>query len=262
MSRKPVIAGNWKMNNGPAEAVVLTQEISNMFEKDYAEVVDTILIPPAIDIKSVKTVLEFDKRPIFVGAQNAYFKEKGAYTGEISIPMIAEAGCEFCIVGHSERRDIFGETNDLINDKMKALISFENGRIKPILCVGESLSVRESGEYKDFIEKQIKCALAGLDILSGDDMIVAYEPIWAIGTGRTATPDQAEEVCGFIRDVITDLTSEQVASDMRILYGGSVNEGNIDSLIEKPNIDGALVGGASLKASSFIELVRSAAKCR
>ena len=260
--RKPIIAGNWKMNNTVAEAVVLTQEISNIFEKDFCEKVDVVICPPAIDLKAVKGVLEFDKQHIFVGAQNCYFEPKGAYTGEISIPMISDAGCDFCIVGHSERRDIFGETNDMINDKVQALIEYEGKKMTPILCVGESLSVRESGEFVDYVTKQVEAALAGVDIYDAEKLVVAYEPIWAIGTGRTATPEQAEEVCSAIRACLVSLYGENKADEVRILYGGSMNEGNVDALLAQPNIDGGLIGGASLKAQSFVNLVKSAHKCQ
>lgn len=258
MSRKPLIAGNWKMNYGIGEAVVLAQEISNLCESDYLDNVDVVVVPPFVDLKAVFGVFEFDKCEIRVGAQNCYHKFAGAYTGEVSIPMIAEAGCRYAIVGHSERREIFGEDSAMINDKVKALLEWECGRVKPILCVGEPLTVRDSGTYLDYISKQIKAALAGVDIVDGDQLIVAYEPIWAIGTGRTATPDQAEEVIGEIRDLIEDLFGQQVADKLRIVYGGSMNEGNAADLLSKPNIDGGLIGGASLKANSFVDIIRIA----
>ena len=262
MSRKPVIAGNWKMNNNYAEAVVLTQEISNLFERDLSDNVDVIICPPAVDLKGVKGVLEFDKRKIYVGAQNCYFEKSGAFTGEVSISMISDAGADFCIVGHSERRDIFGETNDLINDKVRALVSYEAKRMTPILCVGESLNVREQGDYIDFVNKQINAGLAGVDIFNSNQLIVAYEPIWAIGTGRTATPEQAQEVCAAIRSTLKDLYGERLANEIRVLYGGSMNEGNVEMLLAKEDIDGGLIGGASLKANSFVELVKAAKKCK
>lgn len=260
---KKLIAGNWKMNCGIAEGVVLVQEISYEWDKSYEEFVDVAIIPPFLDIKPVRGVLDFDKRKnISVGAQNAYFKENGAYTGEISISMIAEAGADYCIVGHSERRTLLGETNADVNDKVKALLDYSGKDITPIICVGESLSIRDDGSYIDFVNKQLCAALAGVDLFDGNRIVVAYEPIWAIGTGRTACPDQASEVCLVIKSKLSELFGESVAQNVRVLYGGSMNEGNAASLLAMPGIDGGLIGGASLKASSFIEIIKAAASCR
>ena len=255
MARKKLIAGNWKMNETVPEAVVLAQEISNLMERDWLEMVDVAVCPPFVDLKPVKTVLEFDRVDIALGAQNVYWEPAGAFTGEISIPMIKEIGCAYCIVGHSERRNLFGETNEDVNRKARALI--EAG-IAPIVCVGESLSVRDEGAYLDYVTAQVRAAFAGID---GDDArttVVAYEPVWAIGTGRTATPEQAEEVCAAIRACLADLYDEATAAAMRILYGGSMNEGNAALLLSEADIDGGLIGGAALKAGSFIEIVKAA----
>ncbi|THG38254.1 triose-phosphate isomerase [Adlercreutzia caecimuris] len=255
MARKKLIAGNWKMNETVPEAVVLAQEISNLMERDWLEMVDVAVCPPFVDLKPVKTVLEFDRVDIALGAQNVYWEPAGAFTGEISIPMIKEIGCAFCIVGHSERRNLFGETNEDVNRKARALI--EAG-IAPIVCVGESLAVRDEGAYLDYVTAQVRAAFAGID---GDDArttVVAYEPVWAIGTGRTATPEQAEEVCAAIRACLADLYDEATAAAMRILYGGSMNEGNAALLLSEADIDGGLIGGAALKAGSFIEIVKAA----
>ena len=255
MTRRKLIAGNWKMNETVPEAVVLAQEISNLMERDWLEMVDVAVCPPFVDLKPVKTVLEFDRVDIALGAQNVYWEPAGAFTGEISIPMIKEIGCAFCIVGHSERSNLFGETNEDVNRKARALI--EAG-IAPIVCVGESLSVRDEGAYLDYVTAQVRAAFAGID---GDDArttVVAYEPVWAIGTGRTATPEQAEEVCAAIRACLADLYDEATAADMRILYGGSMNEGNAALLLSEADIDGGLIGGAALKAGSFIEIVKAA----
>ena len=255
MARKKLIAGNWKMNETVPEAVVLAQEISNLMERDWLEMVDVAVCPPFVDLKPVKTVLEFDRVDIALGAQNVYWEPAGAFTGEISIPMIKEIGCAFCIVGHSERRNLFGETNEDVNRKARALI--EAG-IAPIVCVGESLAVRDEGAYLDYVTAQVRAAFAGID---GDDArttVVAYEPVWAIGTGRTATPEQAEEVCAAIRACLADLYDEVTAAAMRILYGGSMNEGNAALLLAEADIDGGLIGGAALKAGSFIEIVKAA----
>lgn len=257
MARKPLIAGNWKMNNTIGEAVVLAQEISNEMEPDWLDTVDVAVCPPYTDLKPVYTVFEFDKLHVGVGAQNVFWEPSGAYTGEISIPMIQEIGCAYCIVGHSERRQYFGETNEDVNKKVKALLADATQRIDPIICVGESLAVRDDGTYLEFIEAQVKAAFAGIDADAAAHAVVAYEPVWAIGTGRTATPEQAQEVCGAIREVLSVLFGP-VSEQMRVLYGGSMNEGNASSLLSQPDIDGGLIGGASLKAGSFVQIVKAA----
>ena len=254
MARKPLIAGNWKMNNTISEAVVLAQEICNRFEKEWADAVDVAVIPPFVDIKPVKTVLDFDRVPVAVGAQNVYWEASGAFTGEISVPMLKEIGCKYCIVGHSERRQYFGETNEFVNRKAKALIA---GGITPIICVGESLTVRDAGDAIEFVSAQVEAAFAGIYAEEAAKCVLAYEPIWAIGTGRTATPEQAEEVCAAIRGVVAKIYGEDLASRIRVLYGGSMKPSNVKGLIAQPDIDGGLIGGASLKANDFIELVKA-----
>lgn len=258
MSRKPLIAGNWKMNSTIGEAVVLAQEISNEFEPDWAETVDVAVCPPFVDLKPVKTVFEFDRTKIAVGAQNVYWEPSGAYTGEISVAMLKEIGCGYCIVGHSERRTLFGETNEDVNLKVKALLGEERDAIDPIICVGESLAVRDEGSYLEFVEAEANAALADVSEDEAAHVVIAYEPIWAIGTGRTATPEQAQEVCAHIRATVSALYGDDIAEGMRILYGGSMNEGNADLLMAQPDIDGGLIGGASLAAGSFIGVVKAA----
>lgn len=255
MPRKNLIAGNWKMNSTIPEAVVLAQEISNRMERDWLELVDVAVCPPFVDLKPVKSVFEFDRVDIAVGAQNVYWEPKGAFTGEISIAMIKNIGCAFCIVGHSERRNLFGETNEEVNLKARALIEAD---ITPIICVGESLSVRDGGTYLDFVTAQVRAAYAGMDAADAARTVVAYEPVWAIGTGRTATPEQAEEVCAAIRATVSDMFGAEVAENLRVLYGGSMNEGNAALLLAEPDIDGGLIGGAALKADSFIQIVKEA----
>lgn len=257
MTRIPMMAGNWKMNNTISEATVLTQEISNHYEKEWKDLVDVVLCPPSVDLKPVKTVLDFDRRKIKVAAQNVFWEESGAFTGEISVPMIKEIGCAYSLVGHSERREIFGETDEMVNKKVKALVASQMGAI---VCVGESLAVRDAGTTIEFVCAQVRAALAGLDILEAQQCVMAYEPIWAIGTGRTATPEQAEEVCLAIRETVADLFDADTAEGMRVLYGGSMNPGNVELLLGMENIDGGLVGGASLKAQSFIQLIEAAVK--
>ncbi len=255
MKRRNLIAGNWKMNNNIPEAVVLAQEISNYLERDYLDHVDVAVCPPFVDLKPVKTVFEFDRLDVAVGAQNVYWQDKGAYTGEVSVGMIKNIGCEYCIIGHSERRNLFGETNEEVNLKAKALIA---GGISPVICVGESLAVRDAETYVEFVTAQVRAAFAGIDEPAAKTCVVAYEPIWAIGTGRTATPEQAEEVCAAVRSCLADMYGEEASEAVRVLYGGSMNEGNADLLLAMPNIDGGLIGGASLKAKSFIEIVKAA----
>ncbi len=254
MARKPLMAGNWKMNNTYAEAVVLAQNISNNYFKDWSDSVDVLICPPFIDLKPVYSVFEFDKMPVQVGAQNVHWEEKGAYTGEISVPMLKELGCTCSIVGHSERRGYFGETNEDVNRKVKALIA---AGLYAVVCVGESLAVRDEGTTEEFVCAQVRAAFAGIDAAEAAKCVVAYEPIWAIGTGRTATPEQAQAVCASIRATLAELFGEEVAEGMRVLYGGSMNVGNVEALIAQPDIDGGLVGGASLKADQFIQLVKA-----
>lgn len=252
--RTYLMAGNWKMNKTVPEAVVLSQQLCNQYNRNWDDV-DIVLCPPSIDLKSVYTVLDFDKTKIALGAQNVHWEESGAYTGEISIPMIKEVGCEYCIVGHSERREMFAETDTTVNLKVKALV--EAG-IAPIVCVGESLAMRDSGDYLGYVTAQVRAAFAGLDSIDMKRVVVAYEPIWAIGTGRTATPEQAEEVCAAIRAVLKEQFDDEVSQNCRVLYGGSMNEGNVELLLAQPDIDGGLIGGAALKADSFRQLIEAA----
>ena len=252
--RTYLMAGNWKMNNTIPEAVVLTQQLCNQYNRKWDDV-DVVICPPSIDLKSAYTVLDFDKTKISLGAQNVHWEESGAFTGEVSIPMIKDAGCEYCIVGHSERREMFNETDTSVNRKVKALVA---AGIAPIVCVGESLALRDSGEYLEFITAQVRAGLAGLDELDMKQVVVAYEPIWAIGTGRTATPEQAQEVCAAIRAVLAEMFGVETADATRVLYGGSMNVGNVESLLAQADIDGGLIGGASLKADSFRQLVEAA----
>lgn len=254
MARKALMAGNWKMNNTVGEAVVLTQEISNRFGGNWQDKVDVVICTPFTDLKPAKTVLDFDRTKVAVGAQDVYWEPKGAFTGEISVPMLKEIGCACSIVGHSERRTLFGETNEDVNRKVKALC---DGGLYAIVCVGESLAVRDEGTTEEFVCAQVRAAFAGVDALQARTCVVAYEPIWAIGTGRTATPEQAEAVCAAIRATLADMYGADVADEMRVLYGGSMNPGNVEMLVAQPNIDGGLVGGASLKADQFIDLVKA-----
>lgn len=255
--RKPMMAGNWKMNNTLPEAVVLTQEISNRVKNADLAKVDVVLCTPYTDLKPALTVLDFDKVNIAVGAQNVYWEESGAFTGEISVKMLADLGVSYCIVGHSERRGLFGETDEDINRKVKALL---NGRLKPIVCVGESLTIRDEGSALEFVCAQVNAALAGLDEIDMAAITVAYEPIWAIGTGRTATPEQAEEICEAIRGQLATMFGAACADAVRVLYGGSMKPANVEGLMAMEDIDGGLIGGASLVSDDFKTLIEVAAR--
>ena len=256
MTRRPIIAGNWKMNMTPAESVVLSQGISNRYARGWDKV-DVVVCPPAIDLRSVFTVLDFDKSNIDVGAQNVHWEPSGAFTGEISIPMLKDVGCSWCIVGHSERREMFGETDGDVNRKVRALV---DAKMCAIVCVGESLSMRDGGDAVRFVCDQVRAALAGLDAQEAAFVTVAYEPIWAIGTGRTATPEQAQEMAASIRATVAELVGQEAADAMRVLYGGSMKPENADGFLACPDVDGGLIGGAALKAEDFAALVEAAAK--
>ena len=240
MARKKIIAGNWKMNKTPSEAVELVNLLKDLVKNDD---VDVVYCVPAIDI--VPVVEATKGTNVAVGAENMYFEESGAYTGEISAAMLVDAGVKYVIIGHSERRDYFKGDDVLLNKKVKK--AFEAG-ITPILCCGESLEQRELGVTMDWIRLQIKSDLAGVTADQVKSMVIAYEPIWAIGTGKTATSDQAQEVCRGIRDLIAEIYDTDTAEAVRIQYGGSMNAGNAAELLAKPDIDGGLIGGASLKA--------------
>ena len=239
MARKKIVAGNWKMNMTPSQAVKLVEELKPLVVSDDVEVVYCV---PAIDIVPVVEALKGTN--VAVGAENMYFEEKGAYTGEISAEMLLDAGVKYVIIGHSERRDYFKEDDALLNKKVKKAI--EAG-LTPILCCGETLEQRESGVTLDWIRLQIKSDLAGVAASDVANMVIAYEPIWAIGTGKTATTEQAQEVCAAIRACIAEVYDEATAEAIRIQYGGSVSAASAPELFAQPDIDGGLVGGASLK---------------
>lgn len=250
--RKKIVAGNWKMNMVPSEAVKLVEELIPLVKSDD---VDVVFCVPAIDI--VPVVEACKGTNIKVGAENLFYEDKGAYTGEISADMLLDAGVEYVIMGHSERRQYFHETNLDINKKLKKAL--EKG-LKPIVCCGETLEQREMGICFDWIRMQIKAAFEGVSADDAKGVVIAYEPIWAIGTGMTATADDAQEVCGAIRETLVEVYGEELASKIRVLYGGSAKPGNVLSFLEKEDVDGTLVGGASLKADSFSEMVVKAAQ--
>jgi len=240
MARRKIIAGNWKMNMTPTEAKALVELLKPLVNNPE---VDVVYCVPAIDIVPVVEAVKGTN--VEVGAENMYIEEKGAYTGEIAPAMIVDAGCKYVIIGHSERREYFKESDEFLNKKV--LKAFEHG-LTPILCCGETLEQREAGVTLDWIRLQVKSDLVGVSAEQAASMVIAYEPIWAIGTGKTATSDQAEEVCKAIRELICEIYDTDTAEKIRIQYGGSMNAGNCAELLAKPNIDGGLIGGASLKA--------------
>lgn len=246
MARKKIIAGNWKMNKTPSEAAELIKELIPAVSISDA---DVVICTPAIDL-AIATELTKGTN-IAVGAENMHWEESGAYTGEISANMLLDLGVQYVIIGHSERREYFAETDETINKKVKKAL--EKG-ITPILCCGETLEQREMGIMAEFVRMQIKADLLGLSADEAKKVVIAYEPIWAIGTGKTATADQADEACGIIRDVIAEIYDAPTAEAIRIQYGGSMNAGNAVELLSKPNIDGGLIGGASLKAPDFSKI--------
>ena len=239
MARKKIIAGNWKMNMTPSEAVELVNTLKSLVVTEEADVVFCV---PAIDIIPVVEAAKGSN--IQVGAENMYFEEKGAYTGEISPNMLTDAGVKYVVLGHSERREYFAETNETVNKKM--LKAFEHG-LTPIMCCGETLEQREQGVTMDFIRQQVKVGVQNVTADQAKTAVIAYEPIWAIGTGKTATTEQAQEVCKAIRECIAEVYDEATAEAIRIQYGGSVNAATAPELFAQPDIDGGLVGGASLK---------------
>lgn len=252
--RKRMIAGNWKMNKNYTEAVVLAQGLARELSNGTGEV-DVVVCPPTIDLKGVSAVIEQESAPFSLGAQNVYWEESGAYTGETAPEMLTNIGVSYCIIGHSERRGYFGESDEDINRKAKALLAHD---IIPISCCGEPLEVREAGKHVEFVVEQIKRDTEGLELSDPSRYVVAYEPIWAIGTGKTATADDAQEVCSAIRSTLVDVFGAELADGIRILYGGSAKPENVLGFLQKEDVDGALVGGASLKADSFAAMVKAA----
>jgi len=250
--RIPFIAGNWKMNTTATEAERLVLEMLDKL--DRIKGVEKVLCPPFVSLVAINMMLQ--SSAIKLGAQNMYFEIKGAYTGEISPVMLSEL-CEFVILGHSERRGYFGETDEIVNKKVKTALA---NKLKPILCVGERLAENEAGKTEEVINRQVTAALNGIEPVR--DLVIAYEPVWAIGTGKAASSAQAAATIQSIRDVVAKLWNKSIAQDLRILYGGSVTSANIAEFISHPEIDGALVGGASLKAEEFVSIVEQTAEIK
>jgi triosephosphate isomerase (TIM) len=247
--RVPLLAGNWKMHGSPSEARKLASAIRDLVSDVTGR--DVVLAPAFPALAAVAECVRGTR--IAVAGQNLHWEDKGAFTGEVSAPMLADAGCSFVIIGHSERRQYFGETDELVARRVAAAFRHD---LVPIVCIGETLEQREAGAFLEVIDRQLRAGLGGFDAAQIGRIVVAYEPVWAIGTGKVATPEQAQEVHAEIRRVVGDLASGAVAAALRILYGGSVKPDNIDDLMRQPDLDGALVGGASLKAEDFAHIVR------
>ena len=256
MARKPLIAGNWKMNLHHLEAIALVQKLAFALPEKYFAKVEVAVLVPFTALRSVQALIEGDKLLIRYGAQDLSPKDSGPYTGDVSGPMLAKLDCSYVIVGHSERREHHGEDDATVGAKVRAAL--RNGLV-PILCVGEGLEVREAGDHLAHSTAQLRAALKGLSAEQVGTIVVAYEPIWAIGTGRVATPADAQEVCGALRGALDDKYGAAVADEVRVLYGGSVKSSNVAELVAESDIDGALVGGASLDADDFAKLCALAA---
>lgn len=251
--RKYLIAGNWKMNAGPSEAKQLVRNIRKEMV-DINPKSEVLVCPPYVSLSVVQEEL-MDLNSVVIGAQNVHFEDNGAFTGELSTQMLKEAGCRYVIIGHSERRQFFCESDETVNKKVKKCL---NDGLKPIVCVGESLEQRKAGKHKDLVKKQIKAAFSGIEAENAKKIVIAYEPIWAIGTGETATPGQAQEMHELIRNEIKRMYNEETASSIRILYGGSMKPENAGDLLKQADVDGGLIGGASLKAHSFVSIIITA----
>ncbi|GAA2477808.1 triose-phosphate isomerase [Streptomyces thermolineatus] len=252
-TRTPLMAGNWKMNLNHLEAIAHVQKLAfALTDKDH-DAVEVAVLPPFTDLRSVQTLVDGDRLRIKYGAQDISQHDAGAYTGEVSGPMLAKLKCTYAAIGHSERRQYHGEDEKIVNAKVEA--AFRNG-IVPILCVGEGLDVRRAGEQVPFTLAQVDGALEGVPAEQAATIVIAYEPVWAIGTGEVATPEDAQEVCGAIRARLAELYGQEVAQQVRVLYGGSVKGSNAPGIMAQPDVDGALVGGAALDADDFVKIVR------
>jgi triosephosphate isomerase len=255
--RRPLVSGNWKMNFDHLEALHAARDLGLRLQPSDVGPVDVSVHPPFTDIRTVQSVIEPEGIPVFLGAQNCAVEDSGAFTGEVSPLMLARLHVQYVIVGHSERRQMFGETDEVVAAKLRAVL--RNG-MTPICCVGETLEERQMGSTKDRLAGQVEAAIRNLAPEAVGGLVIAYEPLWAIGTGEAATPEDAQEACLWIRDTVSRCSSAESAAQVRIQYGGSVNEENTDPLLRCPDIDGVLVGGASLDPAAFIGIIRAAAK--
>jgi triosephosphate isomerase len=253
ITRKPLMAGNWKMNLNHLEAIGLVQKLAFSLNAEDFDAVDVAVIPPFTDIRSIQTLVDGDALKIQYGAQDISSHDSGAFTGEISGVMLAKLGCKYAVIGHSERRQYHAESDELVNAKSKAAI--KHG-LTPIVCVGEALEIRKAGTHVDYTIAQAEGSLAGLNAEQISNLVIAYEPVWAIGTGEVATPEDAQEVCGAIRAWVAKTHGDTTAEKVRVLYGGSVKASNIASIMAQPDVDGALIGGASLDVDEFVAIAR------
>ena len=253
MSRRPLIAGNWKMNLNHLEAIAVTQKLAYSLEVRDLEAVDVVVLPPFTDIRSVQTLVDGDRLKLAYGAQDISPEKSGAFTGDISGSMLKKLDCSYVVVGHSERRAIHGEDDALVNKKIRAVLDNE---MTPIFCIGEELAIREAGTHVNHVLSQVREGLKGFHKPELKKIVLAYEPVWAIGTGKTATPEDAQEVCAAIRNELAKIGSDEIAANARILYGGSVKSANIVDIMKQPDVDGALVGGASLDPEEFARICK------
>ncbi|MEX0952991.1 MAG: triose-phosphate isomerase [Nitriliruptoraceae bacterium] len=249
--RTPLVVGNWKMHRDHLEAIQLVQKLAYHLDEADHEGQDVVVCPPFVALRSIQTLIQSDRLPLLLGAQNCHDQDEGAFTGEVSAAMLARLDVAYVIAGHSERRALFGETDEVVNAKVRAI---QRHDMQPILCVGEGAEDRDAGRAPEVVIGQLMASLAGIDVAHPDALVVAYEPVWAIGTGRTATPDDAQTMCAVIRDQLRS-THGDVADGVRVLYGGSVKPGNIRALLAQDDVDGVLVGGASLSSEDFALIV-------
>jgi triosephosphate isomerase (TIM) len=253
VDRRPLISGNWKMHHNHFEAIQTVQKLAYLLSKDDAEAVDASVHPPFTDLRSIQTLIQADGLRLFLGAQHCHWEDKGAFTGEVAPAFLAKLQVAYVITGHSERREVFGETDEMVGRKVKAILAHA---MTPILCVGETLAEREAGQTEDKVLGQLRADLAGLTPEQVAGMVIAYEPIWAIGTGRTATSGDAQAVCAAVRTEVAASFGADAGAGVRVQYGGSVKAANIAELMAQPDIDGALVGGASLDPDEFARIVQ------
>ena len=256
MARIPLIAGNWKMNLNHLEAIALVQKLAFALPEKYYDRVEVAVLPPFTDVRSVQTLIDGDRLKMVHGAQDLSPHDAGAYTGDVSGAMLAKLGCRYVLVGHSERREVHGEDDGEVNRKVRAAV--RHG-IVPILCVGEGLAVREEGRHVEHTTRQLAAALTKVESQHAQTLVIAYEPVWAIGTGRVASAADAQEVCGALRQAVAGTYGETIAGGVRVLYGGSVRARNVGEIVAQPDVDGALVGGASLDADEFAQMCAIAA---
>jgi triosephosphate isomerase (TIM) len=259
VARRPLIAGNWKMHKNHLEGMLLTQKLAWALSADDTDAVEVVVCPPFTALRAVGTLIEGDRLPIGLGAQDCHPEPEGAYTGEVAAPMLAKLGCAYVIVGHSERRRYFGEDDQLVNRKARAVLA---AGMRPIVCVGETLEQREAGATAEVVAGQVGGSLAGLGAEQVAGLVVAYEPVWAIGTGRAATSADAQETIALVRRTVAGLVGQAAADELRIQYGGSVKAANAEELAAQPDVDGALVGGASLDADELALIVKASAPRR